>query len=231
MSGALLPQVFPTLEDANGTPYNGAHLYFYLSGTLTPAAVYHDAALVTPWTFPAVTDSAGRIIVYLDPLLGNLKLVMTDPNDVPFGSTIDPVGPTNAGAFGGVGSSPFDFGSNSSAVVTATSYASGATYDKLHPGTSVWRVDSATLSGTYVLEAVGVKVTSGTLTVALVNLTDAPDTPIATVAITSLTGETGQSGAITFPAGGAVKSYGIKTIVSAAANPGYLIGARSVRTV
>jgi hypothetical protein len=113
--------------------------------------------------------------------------------------------------------------------VTATSYPSGATYDMLAAGTSVWIVDPATLSGTYVLEAVGVQTTAGTLTAALVNLGDgAPDTPLATCAIDSLTGETVQSAAITFPAGGAEKSFGVKVKVSA--NDGYLIGARIVRT-
>src|SRR5262249_22941584 len=115
------------------------------------------------------------------------------------------------------------------AAITQTSYPSGATYDKLQPGASVWVVDSATLSGTYVLEATGLQNTAGTLTVALVNLTDgAPDTPIATCAITSATGETKDSSAIVFPSGGVAKSFGIKVKVSA--NTGFLIGARIVRT-
>lgn len=227
-TGALAPAFwFTALTDA-GVPINGAKLYFYLSGTLTPANVYKNATLATPWAFPAVTSSAGRIVVYLDPSVGNLKMVMTDENDVPVGPTVDPVAPTNAG-LSGLGEI-FVFCSNSASLVTVTSYASGATFDKLQAGSSVWSVDSATLTGTYVLEVVGVQNTAGTLSVALVNLTDgSPDTPIATATLTSTTGERAVSGAITFPSGGSAKVYGIKAKVSA--NSGFVIGARLTRTV
>ena len=226
-TGSLAPAFWWTALTDAGVPIDGAKLYFYLSGTTTPAPVYHDANLNTAWAFPAVTDSAGRIVVYLDPSVGNLKMIQTDENDVPVGLTVDPITPTNSGA-AGLGE-VFVFGSNSSASVTVTSYPSGAGYDKLHPGTSVWIVDPATLSGTYVLEDVAVQTTSGTFTAALVNLdSGAPDTPLVTCATTSLTGETVQSSAITFPPGGSEISFGIKTKVSA--NDGYLIGARIVRT-
>ena len=226
-TGTLAPSFYWTAFDDAGDPVSGAQLFFTLSGTSTPATVYHDAALTTPWTNPAVCDSAGRIVVYLDPSIGALKLIEKTSAGVQFGPTVDPVSPTNAGA-SGLGE-VFVFGSNSSAAVTATSFPSGATYDKLAPGTSVWIVDPATLSGTYQLEAVGVQETAGTLTVALVNLSDgAPDTPIATCAITSLTGQTVDSGAIVFPAGGVAKSFGVKVKVSA--NDGFLIGARIVKT-
>lgn len=225
--GTLAPQFWWTALDDTGQIIPGALLNFYLSGTVTPAEVYHDADLQTAWSQPAECDAYGRIVVYLDPSVGNLKLIQTDPDGVPVGPTVDPITPTNAGT-SGLGE-VFVFGSNSSSVVTDTAYEPGATYDKLQPGASVWEVDPATLSGTYVLEAVGVQVTAGTLTVALVNLTDgAPDTPIATCAIDSLTGETVQSAAIVFPAGGSTKAFGIKAIVSA--NSGFVIGARIVRT-
>jgi len=229
-TGTLAPAFWFTALSDDGFIVPGALLSFFLSGTSTPAPVYHDADLTTAWTQPAACDASGRIVIYLDPAVGNLKMTITDSLGVPFGPTVDPISPTNAGASGGVGAFAFDFGSNSAAEVTATSYAAGATYDKLHPGTSVWIVDSGTLLGTYVLEAVGVQLVGGTLTVALVNLTDgSPDTPIATCAITSLTGQTADSAVITFPGGGTAKSYGIKTIVSA--NSGFLIGARILRTL
>lgn len=226
MAGALAPSFwFTALSDA-GVPLNGGKLYFYLSGTATPADVYHDAALSTAWTFPAVTDSAGRIVVYLDPAIGNLKLIMTDADDVPVGDTVDPVVPTNFGV--GLGE-VFVFGSNSTAAITATSYPSGATFDFLQPGSVPWRTNPALLTGMHILEVVGVQRTAGTLSVALVNLTDgAPDTPIATATITSLTGEVAQSSVITFPASSSLRNFGIKSKVSA--NSGFVIGARIVKT-
>lgn len=218
---------FTALSDA-GVPLDGAKCYFYLSGGLTPAAVYHDAAMASPWAFPAVTDSAGRIVVYLDPSLGDLKFLMTDSADVPVGDTVDPVTPANAGldAFAEV----FVFCSNSASLVTVTTYATGATFDKLQPGSSVWSVDSDTLTDSYILEINGVQNTAGTLTVALVNLTDgSPDTPLVTAAITSTTGARAVSVPITFPAGGSAKTYGIKAQVSA--NSGFVTGARIRRVV
>ncbi len=227
-TGALAPSFYFTALDDNGDPYNGAHLYFYLSGTLTPVAVYHDAALSTPWAFPATTDSAGRIVVYLDPTLGNLKLILTDPNDVPFGPTVDPVAPTNTGTSGM--SDVFVFCANSAALITNTTITSGATVDKLQPGSSVWGVDPDTLAGTYQLEITGVQNTAGTLSVSVVNLSDgSPDVPLATASLTSTTGARAVSGPITFPSGGSTKLLGIKALVSA--NSGFVIGARITRSL
>lgn len=225
-TGALAPSFWFTCLDDDGVPFDG-HLYFYLTGTQTPATVYQDADLQTAWAFPAVASSSGRIVVYLDPAVGNLKLIVKTSAGVQVGPTVDPVAPTNAGV-SGLGE-VFVFCSNSASLVTDTSYVSGATLDKIQPGSVPWRVDPSVLSGTYVLEAVGVQNTAGTLTVAVVNLTDgAPDTPIATATFTSATGAIAQSGAITFPMGGSDKDFAIKAKVSA--NSGYVIGARIVRT-
>lgn len=229
-SGTLAPAFWFTALDDDGLVMPGALLSFFLSGTSTPAVVYHDGDLLVPWTQPAVCDAAGRIVVYMDPAVGDLKMTMTDADGVPVGPTVDPVGSSSGGAgAGGVGSEIFTFGSNSSAVITATTYASGATFDTLHPGTGVWLVDPATLTGTYALEVTGMMTAAGMLSVSLMNLDGgAPDTPIATANVTSLTGEVAQSGAIVFPPGGSALHFGIKPIVSA--NDGYLRSARIVRT-
>jgi hypothetical protein len=227
MSGVLAPAYYHTAMLDSGAIAPGAQLFFFLTGSSTPAAVYHDAALATPWTVPAVCDSAGRIVVYLDPTIGALKLVQKDNLGVTFGPTVDPVTPVNAGS-SGLGEI-FTFGSNSSSPITVTNYASGATFDKLQPGSQVFAVDSATLIGTYVLRATGLQTVSGTLTVAIVDLTSgAPDTPLATCAITSTTGQVVTSSAITFGVSGTVRNYGIKCKVTA--NTGFLIGASLIRT-
>lgn len=229
-SGTLAPMFWWTAIDDDGLIMPGALLSFFLSGTVTPAVVYHDGDLLVPWTQPAICDAAGRLVAYMDPSVGDLKMTMTDADGVPVGPTVDPVGSTAAGAGpGGIGAEIFSFGSNSSAVITATAYASGATYDTLQPGTGVWLVDPATLTGTYVLEITGVMTLAGTLSASLMNLDGgAPDTPIATASVTSLTGAVAQSGPIVFPAGGTPIHFGIKTIVSA--NDGFLRSARIVRT-
>lgn len=226
MSYTLAPYEQRQYFDDNGDPLAFGYVYTYASGTATPAITYSDST-GTQNQNPIHLDSAGRCVIYLPP--SSFKFILTDTNGVQVGNTIDPVSAVASGAgVSGLGEI-FVFGSNSSSPVTVTSYPSGATFDKLQPGSSVWSIDSANLTGTYVLESVGVQDTSGTLTVALVNLSDgAPDTPIATCAITSLTGQLVQSSAITFPAGGATKQYGIKAKVSA--NTGFVIGARIMRT-
>lgn len=230
-TGALGPMLWWTIVDNNGDYVNGGKLYTYLSGTLTPASIYHDADLLTPYTFPAVSDSLGRIGYYMDPSLGNLKFAQTDADDVACGfngGVVDPVMPTNTGASGT--SDAFVFCSNSASLVANTTYTSGAGVDKLQAGSSVWSFDSADAVGTYQLEITGVQVTAGTLTVALVNLSDgSPDTPIVTASVTSTTGARAVSGTITFPAAGSTKLYGIKAKVSA--NNGFVIGARISRTL
>lgn len=224
-TGTLAPQLWLQVRTPAGAVVPGALVNFYASGLSTRLTAYSNAALTTPLSNPAVCDSAGILVYYLSPT--SYKIIVTDTLGVQIGPTVDPLTAVNAGS-SGLGSI-FTFGSNSAAAITATTYASGATFDKLHPGTGVFYEDSANLTGTYVLQAMGVQDTGGTLTVALVDLSSgAPDTPIATVAITSLTGESGRSAAITFGAAGVGRYYGIKPKVSA--NTGFLINAEIIRT-
>lgn len=227
--GSLSPVGEQQFFDDSGLVLNGGFLFFYLSGTSTPSAPYHDVGLTTPWTNPIVLNSAGRPGggIYLDPAIGSYKMIRQTSLGVPVGATIDPVPVTNAGT-AGLGM-VFDFGGNSAAAITNTSYPSGATYDKLQPGTGTWVVDSGTLPGTYVLQATGFQSGGGTLSVSIMDLDDgSPDTPLATLTITSATGQTANSGAITFAAPGVQKHYGVKTLVSA--NTGFAWSIKIVRT-
>jgi hypothetical protein len=228
-AGVLGPQAYYQILDDAGVSVPFAQLGWFLSGTSTPAVTYADGDLLVPQTNPVICDSAGRAIIFLDPAVGDLKLMIADGLGVPMFS-VDPVTPGGgSGGPGGVGAELFVFGSQSAANITALVYTSGATYDTLHPGTGVWLVDPATLTGTYALEVMGVMTAAGTLSVSLMSLDGgAPDVPIATATVTSLTGAVAQSGPITFPAGGAAIHFGIKTIVSA--SDGFLIAARIIRT-
>jgi hypothetical protein len=227
-SGLINPMLWWTIRDDNDVVVNGGKLYTYLSGTLTPASIYTDGDLATAYAFPAVSDSVGRIGFYMNPALGNLKFIQTDANDVPCGfnsGIVDPV--TVSGT--GLGDT-FVFCANSTSLITATSYASGATFDKLQAGSSVWSQVPDLLSGTHVLEINAVVNAAATLTVALVNLTDgAPDTPLVEATVTSLTGALAQSAAITFPSSASAKQFGIKSKISA--NSGFVVGARIRKTV
>lgn len=72
---------FVTILDTNGNPINGGKLKFYLTGTLTPATVYANAAQTTPLTNPVVADAAGRVAaVYLDPAV-TYRCRVTDATD------------------------------------------------------------------------------------------------------------------------------------------------------
>ena len=92
----------------------------------------------------------------------------------------------------------------------------------------MFSVDSANLVGSFAIQATGLMTVGGTLTVAIVNLSDgAPDVPLADLTITSLTGEVATSAAITFAAPGATKQYGIKAFVTA--NAGFAWGIKLLR--
>lgn len=227
MSYTLAPYVFWQQSDGVGAALALGSIEVYLAGTATPATTYLDS-IGTANQWPIPLDSEGRCVIYLDPAHSYKFIVKNSAGVVVPGGTQDIVAPIGAGA-AGIGEAAFEFGGFGSSPITNTAYVSGATYDKLHPGTAVLQRDSAALTGTFVLEVTGVQMTSGTLTVALVNLSDgAPDTPIATATITSLTGAVARSGAITFGAAGVSKDYGIKPIVSA--NSGYAWGIKLMRT-
>lgn len=210
--------------DGNGDPLAGGFVYTWVTGSATPLQTFSNST-GTLNTNPIELDSEGRCRIYLLPQA--YKFTLTDADGVPVGLTMDPVTAVDAGA-SGLGEI-FTFGSNAAAAITQTSYASGATFDKLQPGSAVFQADSANLSGTYKIQITGLMTTSGTLTVAIVDLSSgAPDTPLAEATLTSLTGAVATSGAITFGASGVDRNYGIKPKVSA--NTGFLIGASLIRT-
>ena len=224
-TGAVMPTPYQQFFDNNGKPLAGGYLYAYAAGTSTPQATYFDVGLTTPHTNPIVLDSAGRALVFLDAL--SYKFVLQDASHAPIW-TVDGIAST-ALASNNLGGTLFVFGGEEETPVVVTSYPSGATYDKCHPDTAWVSVDSANLVGTYQLQAM-LKVTGGnTVTLALVNLSDGnPNTPIVTISSTSATGERQISSGVTFAAAGSVKTYAVKSLVTAGV--GYAFGIQLIRT-
>lgn len=103
MSAELAGNRLFTALDADGKPITGAHAYFYLAGSSTPANVYHEAALSTPWNQSTSggsqleSDSSGRFpSVYFSTSVA-LKCVIKDAGGatIPNG-TIDPFNTVDA---------------------------------------------------------------------------------------------------------------------------------------
>jgi len=230
-SGTIAPQFWFQALDDTGIALPGALIHFYVTGTTTRTPAYADGALSVPLTNPAACDAAGRLVMYLSPAV-LYKIVVTTAAGVTV-RTVDPVTPTGASA-SGVGSSlgeVFVFGGDQAVGVATASYPTGATFDKLHAGTGVYPLNSASLmAGTYILQGCAKSLPDGTATVGLVNLTDgAPNTPLAEYTVASDTGAIGSSGAITFAAAGATKQYGIKVHTSGGSVTAFSWGIRIMR--
>lgn len=75
---------FVHIEDADGNPIVGAQITVFLAGLDTPADVFTDSDLGTPWNQPIVTNAAGNSTgpVYVSPD-NALKIVVVDADDVP----------------------------------------------------------------------------------------------------------------------------------------------------
>ena len=109
---------------------------------------------------------------------------------------------------------PFDFGGDPNAWIDRATFSTGAGYDPdsiIAPGSRVWKVDPALLSGSLYLEALlRTNNVLKTARLALFNMTDAPNVAMVTITSASLTGELVRSGVITWPAGGSEKTFAVK---------------------
>ena len=128
----------------------------------------------------------------------------------------------------------FHFGGSEATYRRNTALPTGSTLDLIAPGTGVWNIDSAFLTGTFRWEAVLSAEGAGTVTIsaALVNLTDDPNTAMAnsTITTTTVTGARVRSGILSFAPAGTAKDYGIKLWTSNAAIGGRVNWARMIRT-
>jgi hypothetical protein len=226
-TGNVIPDPIFTGLDSDGNPLNGGKLYAYSAGTSTPQNMYTSSALTTPTANPVVLDSAGRATIFLSS--DSYKFILKTSADVTVW-TVDNVQAITLSQTIIGENLPF-FG-DASQSINDTSYPSGTTIDKLYPGTKVLAVDSADITGTWALR--GMLITenaSHAATAALVNLTDgSPDTAMVTITSTSTTGAVITSGAITFPASGSTKSFGVKATSANASTYVQAYGLELVRT-
>lgn len=91
MAAELFTLPFRPALNPRGIPIAGAKLCFFVSGGLTPAVVYADAALTTPLSNPVIADSAGKWpSIYLDEAVTyRIRLKDASGNLLP-GHDIDP---------------------------------------------------------------------------------------------------------------------------------------------
>jgi hypothetical protein len=225
-TGTLAPSpVWQPLDD-DGVIVPLGKLYFYEAGTVTPATVYQDADMQVAHANPVVLDTAGRATIYLP--AASFKVIFKTAADATLW-TVDPVAST-ALVQSGLGEIA-TLGGDPNAQVTVTSYPSGTGGETIHKGSMILSIDSAILAsgGTFRLEAMLRGEEAGTITLALVNLSDgSPDTALVEISSSSTTGARQQSAAITMPAGGSAKNLALKAKVNTGA--GYAWGARLVRT-
>jgi hypothetical protein len=234
--------------DNNGLPAAGYKLCTYAAGTSNPLGTFSDVALSVNNQNPIILNASGRpsngsaeVGIYLsaasykfilmtpgtDTTCGTGVAIWTQDNvqaTLPFTAALLSVALPDV-----VESHIFEFGGSAFAPTTNTAFLSGATADKLAPNTPFWNIDSTHLSGTYALEAMlAVDNGSNTVSLEMVNITDASDVALVTITGTSTTGTRARSSTITFAAGGSAKDYGVKLKTSA--GNGWAWAIRIVRT-
>lgn len=113
MSGILHILDQKRLIGPNGRNVGGS-IYFYTTGTLTPATIYSDAGLTTPLANPVVIAAGGQVpAIYLDPAVTYRRRIVWDdtlltPDDVdpygaPFVSTVQLASSSGASLIGKAG--------------------------------------------------------------------------------------------------------------------------------
>lgn len=225
MSLTLTPSPILQFCDEDGVPVAGGLLYIYESGTDDPATTWQDVDGNAENENPIELDAGG----YAPPIYlaaASYKYVLHNANDVLMWER-DPIGSVGLQS-SGIGQGMPLYGDPTSPI-TGTSYPVGTTADKLHAGTVIIPLDSGDLSGTFKLRGMLMGNGGGTVTAALVNLSDgSPETAMVTISSGSTTGATQTSGEITFPGSGATKNYGVKVKVDTGS--GFAWGLELVRT-
>lgn len=96
MASKIYYSPFLPVFNGNGLPLGAARLYFYYTGTTTPAPVYADANMATPLANPVVANSAGQHPnIYLDDAI-TYRVRATDRFGTQLGDDFDPYTPGQA---------------------------------------------------------------------------------------------------------------------------------------
>lgn len=119
-SRLVLPSQQPI--QSTGLPYAGGQLFFYASGTSTPATTYSDNALTIPNSNPVVLNSAGNLPndVFLSPNV-IYKIILNDSTGAQVWS-YDPVYPLGAASATSASWAGTSTGSANALTVTAPNY-------------------------------------------------------------------------------------------------------------
>lgn len=124
---------FQPVFGTRGLPLGAAKVYFYASGSTTLKAIFSDAALTIPLGNPVSADGLGRIPAIYMPDDEEYRVRVTDRNDTPLGSDIDPyIAGTLGGLMGPPGSS-----NNTRATLAALKAAAISDGTSLYDG-SLW---------------------------------------------------------------------------------------------
>lgn len=117
----------PTFN-GNGLPVPGARLYFFYTGTTTPAPIYSDSGMTTPLANPVISNAAAQYPnIYLDAAI-TYRVRVTDRNGTQLGNDIDPYVPGTA-----LEGPPGPPGGNISSLGLA---AAATTFDDIPDGTA-----------------------------------------------------------------------------------------------
>lgn len=108
MSATIIATLLPNGEqqfcDANGEPYAGGSVYFYVPGTQSPKLTWVDPYQLVPNTNPVELDAAGRAIIYG---AGQYRQILYDVNGVLVWDQLTSDTLPGSGGGGGGGVSPF----------------------------------------------------------------------------------------------------------------------------
>ena len=160
-----------------------------------------------PHANPIIIPSNGQVVIYQD--ANSIKAVVYNSADV-LQYSYDPIQSTALNS--SLGGAAFTFAGEESYPITVTALPSGTTVATIHPGTSLFSIDSDDLVGDYVLQGMLMAGAAETVTASLVNLSQgSPDTAIVSISSTATAGELQQSSVITFAAGGTARTYAVKT--------------------